>query len=449
MVDETSPLRTVVEKGGGDAFVEKLPPGPGLAPEQVAAHQRARIRRATIEIVGEHGYQALKVRDLVRLAGVSTRAFYEHFSSKEDCFLRTYELISKRATWRIIGSQADERDWRERSRLVYKEFAGQLEKDPNSARLVLVEAHAAGPASLEQVWRAERTFEGMLAESFARAPGIVVPPLVVEGMVAGVARVARTRLLANRITQLDELGDELVQWLLNYPSEAAGSLAELNGQTVWRNTMLEPLPGSPGSGDGEAWPSTGDRALILDAVAKLAVADGYANLTPSRIRATASVPRSKFNAYFDGVEDCFLAALEQKAAEAFAQAARAQTAGRSWAGGVYRAIAALCEYIAADQFLASVCLADDFPPGSRGARTRQRLITAVAEQLGDGAPREARPSALAAEASAGAVWAVFHHHAIRDWAQRRQIAATLSYLALAPAVGAGAAVAAIRSEQTA
>ena len=426
----------------------KLPPGPGLAPEQVAAHQLARIRGATIEIVGERGYRALKVRDLVRSAGVSTRAFYEHFDSKEDCFLRTYELISGRATRRIIAAQADERDWRERPRLVFEEFVHQLEDDPNGARMALVEAYTAGPEPLEQAWRAERTFEGMLAESFARAPGVVVPPLVIEGMVAGVARVARTRLLAKRVTKLEELSDELVGWLLTYPNEAAGGLAELDGQSVWRNTMLEPLPGSTASGDGEAWPSAGDRALILTAVAKLAVADVYANLTPSRIRAEASVPRSKLNSYFDGVEDCFLAALEQKAAEAFAQAARAQTAGRSWAGGVYRAIVALCEYIAGDQFLASVCLADDFPPGSRGARTRQRLIAAVAEQLGDGAPRDARPSALVTEATAGAVWAVFHHHAIRDWAQRREIAATLSYLALAPAVGAGAAITAIRSEQT-
>ncbi len=448
MAEETSSLQAERLSGGGTS-VEKLSPGPGLAPEQVAAHQLARIRRATIEIVGERGYGALKVRDLVRLASVSSRAFYEHFDSKEDCFLRTYELIAGRASRRIIAAQADERDWRERPRLVVEELVSQLETEPNGARMALVEAYAAGSDSLEQAWRAERTFEGMFAECFARAPGVVVPPMVIEGMVAGVARVARARLLAKRVAKLEEISDDLVGWLLTYPNEAAGSLAELDGQSVWRNTMLEPLPGSSNSGDGGSWPSTGDRALILDAVAKLAISDGYANLTPSRIRAEASVPRSKFNAHFDGVEDCFLAALEQKASEAFAQAARAQTAGRSWAGGVYRAIAALCEYIAGDQFLASVCLADDFPPGSKGARTRQRLIAAVAEQLVDSAPREARLSPVVTEATAGAVWAVFHHHAVRDWAQRREIAATLSYLALAPAVGAGAAVAAIRSEQSA
>src|SRR6187399_977339 len=83
----------------------KLSPGPGLAPQQVARHQLARIHRATIEIAARDGYQALKVRDIVRQAEVSTRAFYEHFGSKEDCFLRTYDLISRRTTRRIIAAQ--------------------------------------------------------------------------------------------------------------------------------------------------------------------------------------------------------------------------------------------------------------------------------------------------------------------------------------------------------
>jgi len=419
-----------------------------MAARDVAAHQLARIHKATIDLVAKQGYDALKVRDVVRHAEVSTRAFYEHFASKEDCFLRTYELISRRATHRIITAQADESDWRKRPRLIFEAFANELERNPDSARFVLIEAYAAGEAGLEQAWRAERLFEGMLAEALARTPaGVVMPPLIVEGMVAGIAGISRGRLREGRVEDLREFSDDLVEWALCYAHELAVELSSLDRQTVWRNTSLEPLAPSLVNYHGEPWSSTGDRALILAAVAELAAKSGYAGLTVPRIRSAAGVSRRKFNAYFENVEDCYLAALEQHAGEALAQAARAQGAGRTGPGGVYRAVTALCDHVAGDDFLARVCLADDFPNGPNGERARGRLTSAVAELLGDGAEPGKLQSSLFAETTTGAVWSLFHHHVVRDWSLRRQVAASLSYMALAPVVGASVTLRAIRDEQ--
>jgi AcrR family transcriptional regulator len=415
----------------------------------VAAHQLARIHQATIEIVAEHGYQALKVRDVVRRAEVSTRAFYEHFGSKEDCFLQTHELISRRANRRIFAAQAGESDWRERPRLIFKEFVQGLESEPAGARVALVEAYAAGEELQEQARRAERIFEGMLAESFARPPrGVAVPPLVVEGMVAGITSVSKGRLMTGKVAELSKSSENLVDWVLSYPDPSAAKLAELDRQSVWRDTTLEPLLSASVTGDGEPWPSTGDRALILKAVVDLGAAHGYAKLTAPRVRATAGVSRTKFETHFEGLEDCYLAALEQRAGAALSQASRAQMAARSWPGGVYRAIAALCAHIAEDPFLARVCLTDDFPPGQNGLRSRQRLTAAAIELLSDDTPRIARPDRLVAEASTGGLWALFQRYLIRERVSRRQIPATLSYLALAPTVGAAGAVAAIQAEQS-
>ena len=440
----------MAERRAGSDPRLKLPPGPGLRAEEVAAHQTARMQAALIEIVAAQGYEKLKVRDLVKEAHVSSRAFYERYGSKEDCFLQTYEFLARRATRRMIAAQAGESAWRRRPGLVFDEFARDVERAPVTARFMLIDAYTAGAASRERAWRAERHFEGMLVESFARSPGgAIVPPLVVEGMVAGVAHVARNRLSTDRVAEIRTGGGELKRWALSYANVAARGLETLDANSVWRNTMLKPLPESGATGDEGAWPLTGDRALILSAVAKLTVADGYLGLTASRIRTAAGVSRSTFDASFDSVEACYVAAFEARAAEALAQAARAQTAARDWAGGVYRAIAALCEVIEGDAFLAGVCLSDELPQGSKGSRARQRVVGAMVEQLEDSVPRDSRPSPLVAEASAGAVWGVFHRHLIRDWAKRRHIAATLSYLALTPLIGAPAAVAAIRAEQSA
>jgi AcrR family transcriptional regulator len=416
-----------------------------MAARDVAAHQLARIHRATIGIVAEQGYKSLKVRDVVGRAEVSTKTFYQLFSSKEDCFLETHELISRRATRRILAAQAAEADWRKRSLLTFEEFRHGLEQKPDDARLALVEAYRASPASRERAARAERIFGSMLAESLSRPPGgVLVPPMIIEGVVAGIASVSRASLLEGRLADLSDSSDDLIGWALSYPHRAARELESLDRQSVWRDTTLQ-----PGSiGQGGLRPSTGDRSLILDAVAELAANAGYESLTVPRIRSAAHVSRKKFAAYFDDVEDCYLAALEQRLGEAMAQAVRAQAAASSWGGGVYRAIAALCEHVASDKFLLRVCLTDDFPLGPAACRSRRRLLDAVIELLGD-APEVNRLSRFAGSATAGAVWSVFQHHVVEGQAPGRQIAATLSYLVLAPAIGASAAVAAIRSEQDA
>ncbi len=428
---------------------EKLSPGPGMDASDVAAHQSARIHRAMIEIVADYGYGAVKVRELVHLAGVSSAAFYKHFESKEDCFLRTHDLVVRRATRRIIASQAGQEDWQKRPRLIFDAFQGELEDDPAAARFALVEAYASGPVALERARKAEATFGMMMAQSFARAPGgMPVPQLVVEGMTSGVARVARTRLLAGREFELPKLNEEMGDWLLCYPGLSADELGDLDLQSVWRDTRLLPLVEPSGSGQGEGWAKTGDRALILASVAELVAANGYSSMTPSAIRRGAGTSRAVFKSHFDGVEDAFIAAMELRAGEALAEAARAQTAGRAWPGGLYRAISALCDQIAGDPLLACVCLIDNFTPGTSGARIRSQLLAMVAEQLADSAPLAEQPTALIAEASSGAVWSLFHHHVVRAISHSApQVAATLAFMALAPVVGAPAAVAAIAAEQ--
>ena len=152
--------------------------------------------------------------------------------------------------------------------------------------------------------------------------------------------------------------------MLSYPGSSSGELAYLDVQRVWRDTRLQPLAASVSSGEGEAWPTTGDRALLLAAVAELTAANGYAALTASAVSQAASLSRATFRAHFESIEECFVAAMEQRAGEAFAQAGRAQTAGRTWAGGLYRTVIALCDQLIADPLLAGVCLANNFTAGS-------------------------------------------------------------------------------------
>src|ERR1700722_5246473 len=102
-------------RGHPAPLYRRLPHGPnGLGREEVARNQRARIFGAMIESVSERGYQLTTVADVIALAGVSRRAFYEQFANKEDCFLATYDIVVARARKQVIDAWQSERGWSNR-----------------------------------------------------------------------------------------------------------------------------------------------------------------------------------------------------------------------------------------------------------------------------------------------------------------------------------------------
>jgi hypothetical protein len=111
---------------------------------------------------------------------------------------------------------------------------------------------------------------------------------------------------------------------------------------------------------------------------------------------------------------------------------------------------ALCAHIATEPVLARLGFIEVFALGPDGMLCRERAIAGIAESFRASAPAGQRPSELAAEASIGAVWGVIHHHvALGRARQLPSIAGVLSYLALAPAIGAERAVEAIVAEREA
>jgi AcrR family transcriptional regulator len=426
------------ERPSGTRY-RKLRPGPGRSAEEVSAHQRARLRAALVELVSERGYNAVTVRDLVQRAGVSKRDCYRHFGGKEECFLTTYDLIVRNSVRGILASTADEDGWCERLQVGFQTFARQLADNPQPARLALVEAFDAGPAALERMQYTSGLFEALVEKSLSDAAGDVqLPPLVVKGIVAGAARVARARLLTGREHELSMDGDKLLEWALSFCDEAAMGVSALDGPGPARTA-------APRGADLP--PEGGDRALILAAAARLAAETGYHELTVPRIRAAAGVSRRSFHAHFEGVTDCFLSAVDLLGARALAEAMPAYATADDWAGGVHQVIAALCRRLSRDPLLARLAFLEVFAPGSESVRWRGDLIGKLAALLRHDAEPDQRPTDFAAEASIGAIWGVIHHFvATGRNANLPAAAATLSYLALAPAIGSSPAYQAIATE---
>jgi AcrR family transcriptional regulator len=57
--------------------------------------QRTRelLQKALIELIGERGYDAITIQDIVDRANVGRTTFYLHYSSKDELFMRCHEAI--------------------------------------------------------------------------------------------------------------------------------------------------------------------------------------------------------------------------------------------------------------------------------------------------------------------------------------------------------------------
>jgi len=68
-----------------EPLYERLPRGPHrLDRGEVEENQRRRMYGAMIEAVATNGYGRTSVKQVVTLAGVSRRAFYEQFANKQE-----------------------------------------------------------------------------------------------------------------------------------------------------------------------------------------------------------------------------------------------------------------------------------------------------------------------------------------------------------------------------
>jgi AcrR family transcriptional regulator len=158
---------------------ERLPRGRhGLPREAVTESQRQRILQAMIEVVSERGYPETRVVDVIGVAGVSRKTFYELFTSKEDCFLATYDVLLATLlgdTGRGFESKPGA-PWAERIAEGLGALLDDLAEHPDEARFAIVEVLAAGPKALARRDAALRQFTGFIdagrAETSVELPGI-------------------------------------------------------------------------------------------------------------------------------------------------------------------------------------------------------------------------------------------------------------------------------------
>ena len=192
----------------------RLPRGRHDLPREfVARTQRDRLIDAMAKVVAAKGY-GVPLTEVCAAAGVSTRAFYEHFADKEACFIATFDRGAALLQSSVGGAYAEPARWPIRIRRGLEVLLHLLAAEPAFAHLAIVEMLAAGPRTRQRCREMVANFERFFDDAPARPGQAPVSPAVVEAVVAGVFGLIFNYVSSRRTVELPGLVPEVTYFVL-------------------------------------------------------------------------------------------------------------------------------------------------------------------------------------------------------------------------------------------
>ncbi len=208
----------------------RLPPGRhGLPRDFVVQNQRDRLTAGIIAAVAEHGYHETTITEIAAAAGVSRRSFYAYFSSKEECYLATYDIIAAHLGEAARAAAAPYQDWPERARAKLGAALAFFGANPDLVRFYLLAPPRAGEKIAER-YRLGAT--RVLADLTEGIPDDVRRPAdsVQNALTGSIAALIVTKVEAGEGERLEELLPDLVELFLTpYLGREAASRAAHQG----------------------------------------------------------------------------------------------------------------------------------------------------------------------------------------------------------------------------
>ncbi|MGH9274266.1 MAG: TetR/AcrR family transcriptional regulator [Acidimicrobiales bacterium] len=162
--------------GSTDSDTGERPYG-GRSPSERRADRRARLLAAGLELFGTAGYAATTIEQLCSAAGVATRNFYEEFDGRESLLIALHDDVNLRAFAAVtdVLARADLTDVEARVTAGFAAYLEVMTADPRWARIAIVEAIGATPATHAARRAALARFADLLAAEADRmaAAGLI------------------------------------------------------------------------------------------------------------------------------------------------------------------------------------------------------------------------------------------------------------------------------------
>lgn len=190
------------------------PSRPELPREFIAARKRRRITDAMAELCAEQGYEATKIADLVRRAGVARKTLYDNFDGKEEVLLAAFDNAVEDLT-KLIEDACEEAgdDWAEGVAGGLRAFLGFVSEKPAAARLCLIEAISATPAASARYDETVQGFVDLLRRSAPSGTGL--PATTEETLVGGIAWILHQQIRRGAAAEALDLTPDLLEFVLS------------------------------------------------------------------------------------------------------------------------------------------------------------------------------------------------------------------------------------------
>lgn len=174
------------------------------------------------ELCAEQGYEATKIADLVRRAGVARKTLYDNFDGKEEVFLVAFDSAAEE-----VGKRVEEAceeagpEWIDRAAAGLRAVLGFVAERPAAARLCLIEAMSATPAASARYDATVQRFVELLRRNAPAGTGL--PDTIEETLVGGVAWILHQQIRRGGAQQALDLTPELLDFVLSPYRGAASS----------------------------------------------------------------------------------------------------------------------------------------------------------------------------------------------------------------------------------
>lgn len=175
------------------------------SPNPLEHEHRRRLLQAMAAVTAEKGFAAATIADVVRVAGVSKRSFYEQFDTKAACFLELYRAVSASALRTLSAAVDPARPWQHQLEQAFDAFLTHLAASPVLLKTLFVEIHhlgEAGTVARREVMQHMAQF--MLSTVGAPAHGSLNPALAMAA-VGAINELILERIEQGRAADLPDL----------------------------------------------------------------------------------------------------------------------------------------------------------------------------------------------------------------------------------------------------
>ncbi len=168
---------------------------------------------AIAELTAEQGYDATKIGDIVRRAGVARKTLYDNFEGKEEVFLSAFDTAVDEALARIEADCAEvEGGWEEQVQTGLASFLRYVAENPALARMCMIEALSATQAATERYEAAMQRFVDLTKRTVPQDDQL--PETIEETLVGGVAWIVYQQIRRQEAEKAEDLLPELSEFML-------------------------------------------------------------------------------------------------------------------------------------------------------------------------------------------------------------------------------------------